>query len=282
MLKRVLLLAGTIIALTSLLLPAAALAQPPRAPVVIPKGQTEIEVGHSGSVELAPIPMDFFDPNSDPFSGPIELCGGNPSGPDTIVQRHDKIGPLFPGGTDTIPVEIVALDLVSCQPITVTVPHTTIDLNWDLKVALDSSVPQSRGDMTVTRGESQGDTFDATLPVEVRLIFSTTVSESTFSEIFLDTGPGEGRDSTAIGGTPNLDDLLNQFSTSSLGLPGGGRTTLTPLPEGNWQIDSFFDITYRIDMDGDWWPYVKPGINASNMELLVESLVFKPLLVSQY
>jgi hypothetical protein len=33
-------------------------------------------------------------------------------------------------------------------------------------------------------------------------------------------------------------------------LPSPGHTTLTQLPGGNWSVDSFFDITYRIDFVG--------------------------------
>jgi hypothetical protein len=33
-------------------------------------------------------------------------------------------------------------------------------------------------------------------------------------------------------------------------MPSPGHTTLTQLPGGNWAVDSFFDITYRIDFVG--------------------------------
>lgn len=268
--KKLLIISATVLALVaSLVGPTAAMAQvqkPSRAPVVIPTGETEIEIGHSGSIVAAPIPKDFFDPNSDPFSGPIELCGGNLAGPDTIVKRLETIGPLFPGGSDTIPIEIIELRLVSCEPITVTVPGTTIDLNWDLNV-LDAS-PQERsegryqegpatlGSMTVTRGESHGGTFEATLPVNAGVTFSTVIPQSTFDEIFLDTGSGGGRGSTSIG-APGFDAIIIQ--SSDLGLPSGGQTTLTQLPSGDWHVDSFFDITYRIDFVGDWSPSPGPG-----------------------
>jgi len=37
---------------------------------------------------------------------------------------------------------------------------------------------------------------------------------------------------------------------SNFGLPSPGETTLTQLGNGNWQVDSFFDITYQIDFLG--------------------------------
>jgi hypothetical protein len=58
------------------------------------------------------------------------------------------------------------------------------------------------------------------------------------------TNPGSG--------DPDFD-LLRVTAGSSFGLPSPGHTTLTRLPGGNWNVDSFFDITYRIDFVG------KPG-----------------------
>ncbi|MFQ5490642.1 MAG: hypothetical protein ACE5GE_07965, partial [Phycisphaerae bacterium] len=37
---------------------------------------------------------------------------------------------------------------------------------------------------------------------------------------------------------------------TGFGLPSPGHTTLTQLPSGNWNVDSFFDVTYRIEFVG--------------------------------
>ncbi|MGB0716938.1 MAG: hypothetical protein ACPGXK_13735, partial [Phycisphaerae bacterium] len=52
-------------------------------------------------------------------------------------------------------------------------------------------------------------------------------------------------------GDPDFDQLLVTAGTSN-GLPSSGSTTLTRLgpPGSDFQVDSFFDITYRIDFQG--------------------------------
>jgi hypothetical protein len=52
-----------------------------------------------------------------------------------------------------------------------------------------------------------------------------------------------------ITGDPDFD-LLRITGGSSFGMPSPGHTTLTSLAGGNWAVDSFFDITYRIDFVG--------------------------------
>ncbi|HKQ48451.1 MAG TPA: hypothetical protein VJZ71_10310 [Phycisphaerae bacterium] len=51
-------------------------------------------------------------------------------------------------------------------------------------------------------------------------------------------------------GDPDFD-LLRIVGGSDFGLPSPGHTTLTQLPGGQWAVDSFFDITYRIDFVGN-------------------------------
>lgn len=50
-------------------------------------------------------------------------------------------------------------------------------------------------------------------------------------------------------GDPDFD-LLRITAGTGFGLPSPGHTMLTKLPDGNWAVDSFFDITYRIDFVG--------------------------------
>jgi len=50
-------------------------------------------------------------------------------------------------------------------------------------------------------------------------------------------------------GDPDFD-LLRITAGTGFGMPSPGHTTLTQLPGGSWNVDSFFDITYRIDFVG--------------------------------
>ena len=54
-----------------------------------------------------------------------------------------------------------------------------------------------------------------------------------------------------ITGDPDFD-LLRITAGTNFGMPSPGHTTLTRLgpPGSNWNVDSFFDITYRIDFVG--------------------------------
>jgi hypothetical protein len=52
-----------------------------------------------------------------------------------------------------------------------------------------------------------------------------------------------------ITGDPDFD-LLRITAGNGLGMPSPGHTTLTQQPGGNWAVDSFFDIFYRIDFVG--------------------------------
>jgi hypothetical protein len=53
----------------------------------------------------------------------------------------------------------------------------------------------------------------------------------------------------AIFGDPDFD-FLQVTAGSNFGLPSPGHTTLTALGGGNWNVDSFFDITYEIEFIG--------------------------------
>jgi hypothetical protein len=61
-----------------------------------------------------------------------------------------------------------------------------------------------------------------------------------------------------VTGDPDFD-LLRITAGTNYGMPSPGHTTLTQQGGGTWAVDSFFDITYRIDFVG------KPGSPLAGM-----------------
>jgi len=127
-----------------------------------------------------PIPADFFAPGSEPFTGIIILGGPMDGLPDTVVRRFDAM--LLDGPPETIPIELVALNLVSCQPITVNPGPTT----WDVSVTLSLGGTVQPGAMTVTKRHPNGGTFDAMFHVLPRFVF--TEQGNPGNQVILDFG----------------------------------------------------------------------------------------------
>ncbi len=108
-----------------------------------------------------PIPSEFFGPGSDPFDGVICLTGV-PIDPsyydhtDTIVNR---LNPSFFSGdplTAEIDTEMIALDLVSTMPITVTFNGGNDPTDYDVSISLLPS-PPSYGKMQLQRDNMYDD-----------------------------------------------------------------------------------------------------------------------------
>ncbi len=125
---------------------------------------------------LTPIPADFFAPGSEPFAGTICLSGEplaplNTGTADTVIRRTAPANlPDPPPVTDVVPIELVQLSLVSCNPITVTYPSGPPE-QWNVTVTL--LPPQQPGQMSITRPPNpNGGTFDSTLPVQPRFTFA--------------------------------------------------------------------------------------------------------------
>jgi hypothetical protein len=130
-----------------------------------------------------PVPPDFFDPGSDPFTGHIEYNGSpittNPpfvlSPTDAIVERlaPATIPSCDPGNNEImIPIQIVALKLVSSAPITVTFNGGMNPELWDVEVTLSSTFTQQQGQMTIRRDCPDGGTFTSDLPVTPQYTFT--------------------------------------------------------------------------------------------------------------
>ena len=161
--------------------------------------------------------------DSDPF------CGGPGLGmTDTIVHRTQGLG-LPPAGGGAVPIEIVALNLVSAQPITVTYFGGSSPEPWNVGSTL-APVTQPTGNMNITRTSEAGGTFSSVLPVMAKLTFSNVIPghpsvTNTRNDVFNATG-------TFTQGTFNC-------TTPSVGQ--NGTVTCT-----DGIVDSFFDVFITI------------------------------------
>ncbi len=176
----------------------------PAAPIVVGPGMDLWETPAGGTTwqdfSAMPIPPGFFGPcapplqMSDPFTGTITFKGAplasfppGPLGPtDTIVVRPAPASLPAPGDSATVPIQIVALSLVSVAPIAVTYNGGVSSEPWDVRACL-SQAPQPQGTMTITRDplcENGGGTFTSTLPVRARLVFKRLLDQCT---VTLDT-----------------------------------------------------------------------------------------------
>ncbi|MGB2987506.1 MAG: hypothetical protein WBE26_16705, partial [Phycisphaerae bacterium] len=161
--------------------------------------------------ELGPVPRifieeDFFGDGSDLFPGGLRvrlqgapLCQtqyGDFGLVDTIIERSadpfDRCEVVeLPTTADPVSIKIVALNLVSIEPITVLYDGGKYTEDWD--VAVDLSVvdvadvpPYSTGTLTATKDHCNGGTFDATFYLLPRLIFTKVADPTEFR--VLDTG----------------------------------------------------------------------------------------------
>lgn len=147
----------------------------------------------TGDDSFEPLPASFFEPGSEPFNGQVELGGGQTNTSDTIIERMDRQTLLLDGPPETLPIELISLSLVSCEPI---------------------PVPQSEGTMNVTRTHENGGTFESTLPVSPVFIFQPLAPNpagGSSQEIFSDPFPGfRGGVSVAAGdvNADGFDDVI--------------------------------------------------------------------------
>ncbi len=124
-----------------------------------------------------PIPAGFFGDGSAAFDGVITFTGlplmDNPGlaprdgidlgQADTIVQRLNDMSLQQTGDTAETSVQIVALSLVSVDPIEVTINgETTL---WNVEAQLPMDVQQPVGLMQINHNNFDGGVFDATIPV---------------------------------------------------------------------------------------------------------------------
>lgn len=184
------------------------------------------------------IPADFFGAGSNPFSGSISLQGeplttspAEALGPaDSIVRRSADTCPTEVGQEVTVDIEIVALNLVSVDPIQVSFGNGQPTAEWDVRVCL-SDEPQTTGQLTMRLEDEDGGTFDSTLPVLVKFVFTSVLDGQTLE---IDCGdPGQPCEALQLEGSGN--------NWVVIGGPGG----YNPAAQG------IVDIPVGVGVDGN-------------------------------
>ena len=158
-----------------------------------PNFWTSPEAGmHFGGNDLPPIPAGFFGPGSDPFEGQINLEGGalDPlpfPDYDVLIERTTtgNVPPPYPRWA-SIDVEIVELNLVSTEPITVTYYGGMTTEEWHVEVEL-SSIPSPIGYMDVIKENPTGGIFSY-MPLKVQPLFKFTLATNPSEKRTFDTG----------------------------------------------------------------------------------------------
>ena len=178
------------------------------------------------------IPAGFFGTGSDPFEGSVYLRG-EPLGPtefgdfgsaDTLVRRAAE--PFhrcdLPSATPaTVDAEVVALNLKSTQPITVTYNGGQDPEEWDVAVDLSDIAPAA-GSVDAVKTHCNGGTYTSILHVQPRFTF-TKVADPGQVRV-LDTGLEEIPPVTLVqGDSPWTSDV-----SDTLGLPNVVCTDFHP------------------------------------------------------
>lgn len=184
-----------------------------------------------GGTEIPPIPADFFNPGSLPFTGEI-LFGVNSTNPflgdaDTILRRTTSANLPSIGAADSVMTEIFELRLRSIDTIDIS------GIEW--KVELTLPEPQPSGTMLIQRLSLDGGSFTTDLYIRPVFIFAR-VDDSEPPRVF-DPGVIVTLSSTLPsnwstlppadtypGGGPNFYPLTPLDLLS----PGGMHTTLVP------------------------------------------------------
>lgn len=131
-------------------------------------------------VDSSKLPVDFFDPGSDPLNLSAVLMGyplmttplvsGDIGTTDTIMAILGEVVLDEVGSTATVPVKIPQMNLVATQLIEVTYNGGQNPELWELGVDLNIA-DQQPGTMGITRTSRAGGTADAQIPILAKLSF---------------------------------------------------------------------------------------------------------------
>ena len=219
-------------AVTALLLSALPAAT---ATIVIPEG-VDLFVVESATANFAgpyAIPADFFGPGSDPFTGVVAMqgvpadpdpnCQAPPDPAEVIIKRNAPINLPDPPASQSIPIEIVQLKLVSVTPITVTFNGGMDPELWKIEIVpipippVPPPVPPIR-EIIIVRDKDKGGDFTTTY--EYDLILRITREIAPFDPPIEHTPPPDQFGGQGPWGIPALPEMPpNVTATGQLSCP---------------------------------------------------------------
>lgn len=187
------------------------------------------------------IPAGFFGPGSVPFIGTVAYQGDRGDIPvvywaDTLTRRpRDPFAPsdLPPAGPVDVPIEIVALSLVSVNPITVTYNNGNPPEKWRMDISPSVLWPQPLGSLSVRKTHANGGTFDSNIPVRTHFTFTRN---NDLAERLMDNGQIFLMSSTGDHWVHTVDPSLDIYVPAGANfVPGvrdlGGIQTVVPIDE---------------------------------------------------
>ncbi len=131
---------------------------------------------------------DLFGPGSDTVSV-FSYVQGNPLGShpvcpgedlsqvDTIVRRLNDAPIPLPGDGASVSIEIVALDLVSLDPVTITYNNGQNPEEWDLRITLDDTATIPASESWLSRVDGLGGLYQFSSMIIVPRLTFTRISD---------------------------------------------------------------------------------------------------------
>jgi hypothetical protein len=169
------------------------------------------------------LPVDFFDPNSDPLDATVPLIGspivnsmyinGNLGMTDSLLEIIDPIVLPQIDSQITIAVKFVEMNLVAVNPIEVTYNGGQNPEFWDVGIVLDV-VPQVPGNLNVVRTGADSGYANGQVPIDLDIVLTR---QSDSAQRLLDKG------TTLV--LPQFDWIANK---NEMNWPANGSTNFVP------------------------------------------------------
>lgn len=187
-------------------------------------GTTHVTLPLPGQGDVR-VPLQGFSPG-------LQSLGENAADVDTIVQRLESpLNPLRVGQSVTVPIELVALSLVSVAPVDL---GGGLHADVHVRAGSEFNLSQQQGEMTIHRDKFPDGTFDSTLPVD-------------FLVLFVEPGGDPNNPSQVIGEQFGRDTLQGDGVWSFQPGPGDPRLIdsqlATMFPSGDFHAGSRIDPT---------------------------------------